>query len=49
VTGPGEETMTGFIYRRAMALKDLGERTGWNWLRCIGYALKEVAYRGKIK
>ena len=41
--------MAGFIYRRAMALKDLGERMGWDWLIRIGYQLKEVAYRGKIK
>jgi len=41
--------MAGFIYRRAMELKDLGERTGWNWLKCMGYALKKVAERGKVK
>jgi hypothetical protein len=41
--------MAGFIYRRAMALKDLGERVGSDWLIRLGYLLREVAYRGKIK
>ena len=40
--------MTGFIYRRAIDLKDLGERLGWDWLIRWGYSLREVAYRGKI-
>jgi len=41
--------MTGFIYRRAIALKDMGERLDWGWLIRAGLALKEVAHRGKIK
>ena len=41
--------MTGFIYRRAINLKNLGERLGWDWLIRLGYLLREVAYRGKIK
>jgi len=49
VTGQREGIMTGFIYRMAMALKDLGERMGWDWFIRLGYALREVAYRGKIK
>jgi hypothetical protein len=41
--------MTGFIYRRAIGLKDMGERLGWDWLIRIGYMLREVAYRGRFK
>jgi hypothetical protein len=41
--------MSGFIYRRYINLKDLGERLGWDWLIRLGYCLKEVAYRGKVK
>jgi len=41
--------MTGFIYRRAIDLKNLGERLHWDWLIRIGYGLREVAYRGKIR
>ena len=41
--------MTGFIYRRAIALKDLGERLGWGWLIRVGLGLKEAACRGKAK
>jgi len=41
--------MTGFIWRRAIALKDMGERLGWGWLIRIGLGLKEVASHGKIK
>jgi len=41
--------MAGFIYRRAIQLKDMGERLHWNWLICLGYSLREVAHRGKIK
>ena len=44
-----EVMVTGFIYRRALSLKDLGERLRWNWLIRLGYSLREVAYRGKIK
>ena len=43
-----EVMMTGFIYRLAIDLKDLGERRGWNWCIRLGYMLREVAYRGKI-
>jgi len=41
--------MAGFIYRLAIALKDLGERRKWERLVRFGYCLREVAYRGKIK
>ena len=41
--------LTGFIWRRAIDLKDLGERLRWDWLIRIGLGLKEVAYRGKAK
>ena len=44
-----EGMMTGFLYRRAIELKNIGERMGWGWLIRIALALKEVAYRGKIK
>jgi len=41
--------MTGFIYRRAIALKELGERLGWDWLIRLGLRLREAALHGKIK
>jgi len=41
--------MAGFIYRRAIELKNLGERLRWDWLIRIGFTLKEVAHRGKVK
>ena len=41
--------MTGFIYRRAINLKNLGERLRWGWVIRIGYGLREVAYLGKVK
>jgi len=41
--------MTGFIYRRAIALKDMGERLKWDWLIRVGLGLKGVALRGKAK
>jgi|GEM_PF-776573 len=41
--------MAGFIYRRAIQLKDLGERLRWDWLIRLGYSLREVAYIGKSK
>jgi len=44
-----EVMMTGFIYRRAINLKNLGERLRWDWLIRIGLGLREVALRGKIK
>ena len=44
-----EGIMTGFIYRRAMGLKDMGERLHWDWLIRIGLSLREVALRGKVK
>jgi len=40
--------MTGFVYRRATALKELGERLGWDWLIRLGYRLREAAHRGKV-
>jgi len=40
--------MKGFLYRRAINLKDLGERLHWNWLTAIGLRLKEkVLKHGK--
>ena len=41
--------VTGFIYRCAIGLKDLGERLHWSWLISFGYSLREVAYHGKVK
>jgi len=41
--------MSWFIYRRAIALKDMGERLKWGWLIRVGLGLKGVAYRGKAK
>ena len=41
--------MTGFILRRAIAMKDAGERLGWGWLIRAGLRLKEAARHGKIK
>ena len=41
--------MTGFVYRRAVALKDMGERLGWSWLVRLGPWLKEAALRGKVR
>jgi hypothetical protein len=28
--------MTGFLYRRAVAMKDMGERLHWDWLIRLG-------------
>ena len=41
--------MTGFMYRRAINLKEMGERLHWDWLIRLGLSLREVAARGKIK
>ena len=41
--------MTGFVWRTALALKNLGERLGWGWLTRIGLCLREVALRGQIE
>ena len=41
--------MTGFLYRRAIALKELGERRRWGWLIRMGFGLREAASRGKVK
>jgi hypothetical protein len=35
--------MAGFIYRRAVALKEFGERRGMGWLVRLGLALRELA------
>jgi len=41
--------MTGFLYRSAIALKELGKRHRWGWLIRLGFGLREAAARGKIK
>jgi hypothetical protein len=42
--------MTGFLYRRAMNLKDAGERLHWNWLTRIGLRAREWVIRhGKVR
>jgi len=41
--------MTKFLWRRGVELKDLGERLGWDWLIGLGYRIKGMAERGKIK
>ena len=41
--------MTGFIYRRAVEIKEMGERLGWGWLIRAGLGLREAALRGKVK
>jgi hypothetical protein len=41
--------MTGFLYRRAVALKELGERRRWDWLIRLGLNFREwVMKHGKI-
>jgi hypothetical protein len=41
--------MWGFSYRRAVALKDLGERLHLNWLIRLGLKIKDwVMKHGKI-
>ena len=40
---------TGFLYRRAIDLKNLGERFHLGWLIRIGFKLKEAAYHGQIR
>ena len=40
---------TGFLYRRAINLKNLGERLGIGWLIRIGLNLREVALYGQIR
>ena len=44
-----EGKMTGFIYRRAINLKNLGERLGWDWLIRIGLCLREAALHGQVR
>ena len=41
--------MAWFIYRRAVALKELGERLRCNWLIRLGLSLREATLHGKIK
>ena len=41
--------MARFLYRRAINLKNMGERLKWDWLIRLGLKLREVAVRGKIK
>jgi hypothetical protein len=42
--------MTGFLYRRAVTLKELGERLHWDWLVRRGLSLREwVMKHGKAK
>jgi hypothetical protein len=41
--------MLGFLYRRAAALKELGERRHWGWLIRLGLRFREgVMNHGKI-
>jgi hypothetical protein len=41
--------MTGFLYRRAVALKELGERLHWDGLTRLGLWLREKVLRhGKV-
>jgi hypothetical protein len=41
--------MTGFLYRRAVALKELGERLHWDRLIRLGLKLRDwVMKHGKI-
>ena len=44
-----EVMMTGFIYRRAINLKEMGERLHCDWLIRLGLSLREVALHGKVK
>jgi hypothetical protein len=38
------------MYRRAVELKELGERLHWDWLIRLGLKIKEAALRhGKVK
>ena len=41
--------MTGFIYRRAIDLKNLGELLHWNWLIRFSFSLREVALHGQVR
>jgi hypothetical protein len=42
--------MTGFLYRRAVALKELGERRRLDWLIRLGLNFREwVMKHGTIK
>jgi hypothetical protein len=42
--------MTGFLYRRAVALKELGETLGCGWMIRVGLFLLEVIIsHGKAK
>jgi hypothetical protein len=41
--------MWGFMYRRAVGLKELGEGLGWNWLINAGLSMRNwVLENGKI-
>jgi hypothetical protein len=41
--------MTGFLYRRAIALKELGERLHWDLLIRAGLKMREwVMKHGKV-
>jgi hypothetical protein len=40
--------MWGFMYRRAVDLKELGELLGWNWLINAGLSIRDwVLEHGK--
>jgi hypothetical protein len=42
--------MTGFLYRRAVDLKELGERRHWDWLIRLGLKMRELVMKyGKVK
>jgi hypothetical protein len=42
--------MTGFLYRRAVGLKELGETLGCDWMTRLGLFLREVIIsHGKAK
>jgi hypothetical protein len=41
--------MKGFFYRRAVDLKEFGERHHSKWLICMGFKMREWALRGKAK
>jgi hypothetical protein len=42
--------MRGFWYRRAVDVKELGERLHWNWLTRLGLKLRGWAVEhGKVK
>ena len=41
--------MKGFIYRTAVAVKDLGERLRWAWLIRLGYWIRNLVMKRNIK